>query len=140
MQKLESDTDIEFDRYGDISFLGNDISFLFTDKDYLYQNVIDRIITNFNDYFLYPNYGANLSFFIGSTTNAALEQDIIRSIKKSLTIDNFLTPESIDIATMIDFDSILIKIQIGGDIFGISERIIINSVFNTSSGLFYVTN
>jgi len=135
-----TNTDIEFDRYGDMSFVGNDLSFVFTDIDYLYQNVIDRLISNFGDYLLYEDYGANMSSYIGSNTNTELEAKIVDSIRRSLTKDNFIKTELIDIVTMLDHNSILIKIQIGGDLFGVTDIMIINSIFNTSSGLLYVTN
>ena len=132
--------DIEYDRYGDISFIGNDISFLNEEIDYIYQNSIDRIITNFNDYYLYKDFGANISSFIGTTVSPLLEEKIVKSIIRSLTIDNFLSREQISIATLEDNDSILVKIEIGTGLFSINENITINSIFNTSSGLFYVTN
>ena len=132
--------DIEFDRYGDMSFVGNDISMTIRDIDYVYQNIIDRIITNFGDYYLYNNMGANLSSYIGTRVDTRLEAAIIKSIKDSLTKDGFLSPELIDILTLVDNDSVMIKIQIGEDGHGISEKLIINSIFNTSSGLLYVTN
>jgi len=132
--------DIEYDRYGDISFIGNDISFLMREVDYIYQNSIDRIITNFNDYYLYKDFGANISSFIGTTVSPLLEEKIVKSIIRALTIDNFLSREQISIATLEDNDSILVKIEIGTGLFSINENITINSIFNTSSGLFYVTN
>jgi len=132
--------DIEFDRYGDMSFIGNDISFIFTDIDYLYQNTIDRLITNFNDYYLYRNLGANLSSFIGGKVNSDTENKIIRNITHSLTDDGLIPIELLDVVTLIDGNSILVKIQVGGDGHGISELFTVNSIFNTSSGLLYVTN
>ncbi|RLA68378.1 MAG: hypothetical protein DRQ78_00875 [Epsilonproteobacteria bacterium] len=140
MADNKSNKDIEFDRYGDMSFIGNDISFVFTDIDYLYQNVIDRLITNFNDYYLYKNAGANLSFFIGDITNSTTENKIIKNITHALTDDGLVPIALLDIVTLIDKNSILIKIQIGGTGQGISEIFTINSIFNTSSGLLYVTN
>ncbi|RLA68527.1 MAG: hypothetical protein DRQ78_00125 [Epsilonproteobacteria bacterium] len=133
------DTDIEFDRYGDMSFVGNDISILMNDIDYIYQNVIDRLITNFNDYFLYKNLGANLSSFIGLRNSGELEDSVKESIRRSLTKDGFISGQHIAIASMREKDSILLKVQIGSGN-GISETIIINSIFNTSSGLLHVTN
>lgn len=133
------DKDIEFDRYGDMSFIGNDISLTNNEFDYKYQHIIDRLITNFDDYYLTPNVGADLSSYIGSRVNSALEENIISSIRISLTRDLLVATESLDIITLIDKDTVLIKIQIGGAAYQ-AETIIINSIFNTSSGLFYVTN
>ncbi|MDB4533410.1 hypothetical protein N9242_00960 [Vicingaceae bacterium] len=135
----EAHTDIEFDRHGDISFVGNDISMINSDLDYNYQNVIDRLITNFDDYYLSPNVGANLSSFIGQNINSDLENNIVDNIRIALTSDGFIPVEKLSIATLIDVDSILIKIQVGDNSY-LTETIIINSIFNTSSGLFYVTN
>lgn len=132
--------DIEFDRYGDISFIGNDISMIQDDLDHVYQTAIDRLITNFGDYYLYNSLGANISSYIGQSNTAELETRVVNSVRHTLTYDGFIPPYLLDVVTLRDNQSLLIKIEIGGPGYGIKENIVINSIFNTSSGLLYVTN
>lgn len=137
---MPNTVDIEFDRYGDISIFGNDISVVRDSLDFVYQNVIDRLITNQGDYDLYRSFGANISRHIGRRNDATLESDVVNSIRRSLTDDGFLDNQLIQIVSIRSTDSLLIKITIGNPLDSLSEQIVINSIFNTSSGLLYVTN
>lgn len=137
---MPNTVDIEFDRYGDISMFGNDMSVVRDSLDYVYQNVVDRLITNQGDYDLYREFGANISGYIGRKNDIALEEDVVKSIRRSLTDDGFLDNQLIHIVSIRNTDSLLIKITIGNALDSLSEQIVINSIFNTSSGLLYVTN
>lgn len=132
--------DLEFDRFGDFSFIGSDISAIDHNLDIVYQNVVDRLITNFGDYFLYPGTGANLSSFIGKRNNKELEDKVKASIVRSLTSERFLPSSMITVASQRSRHSMFIKISIGDSFDSVSEKIVINSIFNTSSGLLYVEN
>lgn len=133
-------SDIEFDRYGDMSFLGNDISTIGHRLDFVYQNVIDRLMTNFGDYYLYPNFGANTSSYIGKTNDAELEVKVTNAIRRALTHDEFILSDSLTIVSDRSGGAMFIKLLIGAAYLSLSEDIVINSIFNTSSGLLYVEN
>ena len=94
--------DLEFDRYGDINFLGNDISALQSRLDHVYQGVIDRLITNHGDYDLYPTFGANLSSLVGQRNDSELEEEVSRLIHNALTADRFLTRSDIEVSAFFD--------------------------------------
>ena len=138
-QSIEKD--IKFDRYGDISFIGNDIDIISNHKDILYQNIIDRLITNFDDYELYPSVGANLSSFIGRST-IGIESSIQNSVLSALTSDSLLEPRQITMVVIREAEKVFMKISIRSDIeiSNVAEEIIINAIYNTSSGMFYATN
>lgn len=137
---MANTVDIEFDRYGDISLFGNDISVVRDSLDFIYQGVIDRLITNQGDYDLYRSFGANISGYIGRRNDSLLEEEVIKSIRTSLTNDGFLDNQLVQILSIRNIESLLIKITIGNPTDSLSELIVINSIFNTSSGLLYVTN
>lgn len=133
-------SDIKFDRYGDMSFLGNDIELLFNERDVVYQNVIDRLISNFADYKYNFPYGANISSFIGKNAQTS-EESIVDSVINVLTYDNFLPRYAVSVISFLENDKIHLRIDIntGGSLF-LFDSITINSVFNTSTGLLHVTN
>lgn len=131
--------DIEFDRYGDISFIGNDISTISNERDILYQNTIDRLISNFSDYKNNESFGANISGYIGKNASK-VGPEIVNSVIYSLTNDGFLNKDNINVMYLVDIDTIHLRIDIIFGQISLYETIIINSTFNTSSGLFHVTN
>jgi len=132
--------DIEFDRYGDISFSGDSISILHSKIDYMHQSVIDRVFTNHGDYYLNPTYGANLSQLIGARVDAILENRIQTRVRASLADDPILTEHELAMATVQMQAAVYLKLEVGGGNLSISETLNIDSIFNTSSGINYVTN
>lgn len=139
MRLAQIKEDVKFDRYGDVSFLGNDIDTITDRSDILHQNVVDRLISNFADYKHKYYFGANCSGFIGKPAHL-IEEDVIFSIRRSLTDDDFLSPSMVKILSLVDGELIHIRIDIDGGIGKIiPESIKINSVFNTSSGTLHVT-
>ena len=131
--------DIEFDRFGDISFIGNDISTISNERDIIYQNAVDRLISNFSDYKNNEDFGANISSYIGKKAHV-VGPEIEDSIVHALTHDGFLSKSNINIMHIVDIDTIHIRIDIIYGQISLYETIRINSTFNTSSGLFHVTN
>lgn len=136
------DKDIKFDRYGDISFIGNDLDTLSEYRDIVYQNVIDRLITNFGDYELAPNYGADLSSFKGKNVLSGIEDKIRSNIIKALIADNFLDLGQINVIAIRDVDVVMIRISINSyeQHLPIAEEFTINAIYNTSSGMLHATN
>lgn len=133
--------DIKFDRYGDISFLGNDINTLSSEQDIFYQNIMDRLISNFDDYRLYPELGANISGEIGSKVSPELETRIKNNIVAALTFDNFLEKRDFLVITFSRRDKVYIKITVfGSNALGLQERFEVNSIFHTSSGTLYAAD
>ncbi len=135
--------DLLFDRYGDIRFNYGDIITIEEKGDIFYQNVIHRLITNFNDIKTDPSAGANLSSLIGQPVNSALEERVKNRIFYCLTIDKLLNKNEIEVITYPQNDKIFTRIYIYLD--GIpgtllaTEKLTINSLFNPSSGLLYAT-
>ena len=138
----EISKDIKFDRYGDISFIGNDIDTIGEYRDIIYQNVIDRLITNINDYELYPNYGANLSYFKGKNVLRSIEDGIQARVVKVLTSDGFLSPHQVTVIAIRDIDVVMLRITIRSDQYhaSVAEEFKINAIYNTSSGMLHATN
>jgi hypothetical protein len=133
--------DVKFDRYGDYSFFGNDINTVSSAKDILYQNIIDRLISNFNDYELDPTLGADISSNIGRRNSLDLEVKIKEKVKAALVSDSFLDPNEVVITTMREDERIFLRISIlQGTSRTMKELFKINTIFNTSSGLLYATN
>jgi hypothetical protein len=138
---INIENDLKFDRYGDISFIGNDLDVLVYAEDIMYQNIVDRLITNFNDYPLIPNSGANLSSCIGRTNNAELESDIKDKIVDSLTRDNFLSSNELSVITLQNNDEIYLRVTVfGNQGYSLVERFKVNAIYNTSSGFLHATN
>ena len=134
---MATNTDLGFERFGDFSFRGRDIE-LVRGADYTYQNVVDRLISNIGDYLLLPAVGANISSYTGQSTTESLAARIERAIMRSLTRDKFMRVGDISIVSLVENSKIYLKIEIGTGDF-IRDKIVINSIFNTSSGLFYAT-
>ena len=63
--------------------------------------IIERYKTNFNDFILKPNYGANLDRFIGKGMDKDMIENIVFSLKKSLTYDNFINVNDIEIIPIV---------------------------------------
>lgn len=139
MPAIDSQHDLRFDRYGDISFFGNDISIISERSDIIYQNVVDRLISNFGDNKFLRYYGANISSFIGKNASR-IEADVIASVIRSLTHDGYMPTSMFTVLTLLDNDKIYIRIDINNTGRNIPDSIKINAVFNTSSGMLHVTN
>ena len=139
---FDFDKDIRFDRYGDISFFSNDIELVTGETDVLYQNVLDRLISNNGDLELNEDYGANLSSLIGQTDKSKIESWIQGYVKTSLTRDSFLSPEQINIITFMEQDKVFLRVRIYDAALSgqMEQSFVINSIFNTSSGILYVTD
>lgn len=137
---MEISSDIKFDRYGDIEFFGNDISVLRTRQDILYQNVVDRVISNIDDYRTMSDYGANLSGSIGKMNTEDLETEIEDRIMWSLTHDNFLDDSSISINTARNKDKMHVRIDVLGGLLSVHDSFKVMMIYNTQSGMMYATN
>ncbi len=133
--------DIKFDRFGDYCFFGNDLEMISSRKDVLYQNVMDRMISNFNDYELDPTLGADISSSIGLRNSAALESKVKEKIKTALVSDGFLDPNEVVITSLRENEKIFLRVSVlQGTSNTMKELFKINTIFNTSSGLLYATN
>lgn len=133
--------DIKFDRYGDITFFGNDIDIIDEQNDILYQNILDRLITNHGDYKLYPSLGANISRQIGKSVTPELEETIKNNVINTLTYDNFLLSSEFTVTTYSRRDKILLKVTVfNTSRLGLEERFEVNSIFHTSSGMIYAAD
>lgn len=134
--------DIKFDKYGDIEFFNNDIKLIEGEIDVLYQNVVDRLKTNFGDYKLNINFGANLNSFIGKKNGSELESLISKSIIKSLTYDDYLKPSQVNAIAISEQEKVYVRISIYPDnnSYTVNDEFTINTIFDIASGLFYVTD
>lgn len=91
-------SDIKIDPlYGDIEITGGDLVLSKKRKEILIHTIIDRYKTSFNDYLLSPNYGANLEVFIGRGIDNRLMEDIQTAFRYSLTYDNFVDSNELEI-------------------------------------------
>lgn len=100
-------SDIKIDsQYGDIEIYGGDIILTKKNKEILKHTIIDRFKTSFNDYVLFPNYGANLEVFIGRGIDSKLAEDLKTAFRYALTYDNFIENSELDILPIILGDSI----------------------------------
>lgn len=87
--------------FGDFEINGNDIVINRQSKSILRDTIIERFKTNFNDFVLNPNYGANLERFLGRGISSPLVQEIITSFRYSLTYDNFVSNGELDIVPVV---------------------------------------
>lgn len=133
--------DILFDRYGDLRFNYGDVITLQEQGDIFYQNIVNRLVTNFNDYKLSRNFGANLSGYIGSKVTPELEDKVKRRALTCLTTDNLLDKSEISILTLADRDKIFMRINVilGAGQSQALEKLTINTIFHASTGLLYAT-
>jgi hypothetical protein len=133
-------SDLSFNDYGDIEFVNGNISVIKNQLDILRQNCIDRIKTNFGDYKLNKNIGADIQNFTGKSVDSILLSKIKESIIRSLTVDNFLERENIQCAVVeVSAGTIFIKIEIYTNILGYSfTTMSINSTFSTTNGVLNV--
>ncbi len=132
--------DISFDLYGDIKFNYGDITLIDDIGDIFYQNAMERIITNFGDIKTLPESGADLNSSIGKTVNNALQKEIENKIIYSLTVDNFLSNNEIEVITVPQDDKIFVRVNlyINGSTNQVAgEKVTINCIYNISSGLMY---
>ena len=134
--------DVKFDRYGDLHLLGNDLNVVTDNMSIMYQNVMDRLMTNFNDYDLAENYGADYSGLIGLPVNEELEQEVEVRAVKALTGDGFISPRDLMVITLSGNNKVFIRISIKNNIEGISftDEFIVNAIYNTSSGTLNAAN
>lgn len=135
------DKDIKFDAYGDFEIIGNDIGVLQDEKDIIYQNVIDRLISNFGDYALNERFGADLSSCIGKSNDEEIEEDVHQRIINALTKDGLIFPSQLSVLVLKKEHKVFIKISILSKFQGsLIEEFSINTIFNLASGMLYVTN
>lgn len=87
--------------YGDFELVNSDIKLSQKSIDILYDTVIERYKTNLNDFALNPDYGADIERFIGSGIDKVLCDNIIASLRYSLTYDNFIDSNSLEIIPII---------------------------------------
>lgn len=91
--------DLEIDsNYGDFVFRG-DLQTI-EDKVVLENLINERLKTNFGDFRLNVEHGADVERFIGVAITDDLIADIRTSIMDSLTFDGFIPPQDITIAPM----------------------------------------
>ena len=137
---MNIEADILFNDYGDIEFVNGNVLTIKNKLDILRQNAIDRIKTNFGDYKLNKNIGANIQSFIGKPTQESLLLQIKESIIKSLTFDNFLERDNVQcVAIETSPGKIFIKTEIYTSILGYSfTTMSINSIFNTTNRILNV--
>lgn len=134
--------DLKFDRFGDISFTGTDVDLISFNEEIIYQNVLDRLITNFNDYDLLPNYGADFSGSIGKKVDSELEFQIEDKVMRALTYDAFLSVSELSIQVLKEQSSVFVRVTVLGISTGvdIEDQIVVNTIFNTESGTLHASN
>lgn len=81
--------------YGDLIF-DNDFKYV-KDIDYYLNIVRERLKTNVNDFRLQPTSGTDLERFNGSGIDKKLLTSMKTAIEYSLTFDNFLNIEDIEV-------------------------------------------
>lgn len=81
--------------YGDF-VLNGDVRTI-QDLDLIKNTANERIKTNFNDFRLFPTIGADIDRFIGKPVDTKMVSDIKLSIILSLTYDNFLNKNEIEV-------------------------------------------
>lgn len=95
-------TDLKIDsNYGDFEIVGNDIYMTRSSKEILKHTIIERFKTNLNDFNLNPNYGAHLEDFIGRGIDEKLAEDIVTRFRYSLTYDNYLSNNELEILSVV---------------------------------------
>lgn len=100
-------SDIKIDsQYGDIEIYGGDLVLTKRNKEILKHTIIDRFKTSFNDYLLFPDYGANLEVFIGRGIDNKLAEDLHTAFRYALTYDNFIENSELEILPIILNNSI----------------------------------
>lgn len=106
-------TDLKIDsNYGDFEIVGNDIYMTRSSKEILKHTVIERFKTNLNDFNLNPNYGASLEDFIGRGIDERLAEDVVTRFRYSLTYDNFLSNNELEILSVVMGNTIKIHTYI----------------------------
>ena len=91
-------TDFYFDNdFGDMTIINDQVYIPKSTNKILKQVITDRIKSAINDYFYMPLYAANLDKYIGTGIDKDTIPDIENSIIVSLTGDNFLSKNSINI-------------------------------------------
>ena len=92
--------------FGDFELENNDLKTTRNPTEVLVDTVIERYKTNYKDFILNPNYGANLQQYLGKGVNHALADSIVTSFKYILTYDNFLSLTEVRITPIILGNSI----------------------------------
>lgn len=96
---LDNMTDLNIDsNYGDFVFRG-DIQSI-ADRKVLEHLINERVKTNFGDFRLNIEHGADIERFVGAAINDQLIEDIKTSLISSLTYDGLLPPQNITIAPL----------------------------------------
>lgn len=86
--------------YGDF-VMNNDVRMI-QDLELIKHVATERINTNFNDFRLVPNSGADIERFIGRPVDSKLIADIKLSILMALTYDTFLRKDEIEILHFVE--------------------------------------
>jgi hypothetical protein len=134
------ESDLKFDRYGDLSFIGNDVETISSEEDILYQNIVDRLISNFGDYQLNRDFGADISGSIGRSNTASLESKVRQKVTRALTVDGFINPSDISVLTTRHNEKMLVRVDVIGGGLMLTDSFKVTAIYNTISGLFYATN
>ena len=92
--------------FGDFEIENNDLKVTRNAVEIMRDTVIERYKTNFQDFVLNPNYGANLQRFLGSGIDNNLSDSLVASFKYSLTYDGFLALNELRIIPIILGNSI----------------------------------
>lgn len=129
---INIETDLKVDPlFGDFEIRGNDIAVNRSNKSILKDTIIERFKTSFNDFILNPNYGANLNRFLGRGISKPLADELVTSFRYSLTYDNYVSNDELDIIPVILDNSIQIYVYIIID----NKEELIQQVFYNSEGL-----
>lgn len=135
---IDINEDIYFGKYGDIQYGTGDIRTISTQPEIIRQNVVDRIRSQVDDYYIYNPAVANLQQLIGRQDDVKIEQDAEKFIRNALTVDGFLQPGDFDVVAWKQRHELYIKlsilIQSGA---GVSEKVNISYIYNTVTGLHY---
>lgn len=110
-------SDIKIDsNFGDISIKGGDLELNKKKKNILTDVIIERFKTNYNDFILSPDYGADLEKFIGRGIDVKLLEEVKTSLRYSLTYDDFISNNELDLVLIVLNNSlkIYVYIQIDG--------------------------
>lgn len=130
--------DIYFGKYGDIQYGTGDIRTISTQPEIIKQNLIDRIRSQVDDYYIYNPAVANLQSLIGRQDDSKIEADAEKFIRNSLTVDGFLSPGDFDIVAWKQKHELYIKLSvIISSGIGMSEKVNISYIYNTVTGLHY---
>lgn len=101
--------------YGDIVLKNNDLLMVNNREEDSLQNIIQVLRTNYGDYLLNPNYGADLDRFIGQPVSKTLASTISKSIEMSIRDANVVPYHvKIQVPYVIRKNTIYYRIMIEG--------------------------